>query len=250
MSQRDDAVALMLSLVGTKAAPNNRNKVIFNDAADAEAWPGYHPRNGQPWCATTEEYVLRRVGLEMGYPLFYTPEDVNRWKQLGRWTDGIAGIQPGDLVYYRWSGTLVQHTGMCVNVHPFQTVEGNTGYAPNVGVWRFTSPDVAHIVGYGSPPYADDSTPTDPPTDEPWSYADAVYPGLLKVGAKGYPVEAVQYHLSHYHGIPTDVDGDFGPMTKASVLAFQRNVNVPTKLVAATGNVGMMTWRLLGLTPR
>lgn len=59
---------------------------------------------------------------------------------------------------------------------------------------------------------------------------------VLKIGASGGEVKTLQAALG------VSVDGDFGPTTKAAVLAFQKS-----KGMYADGIVGPQTWRGLGL---
>lgn len=66
-------------------------------------------------------------------------------------------------------------------------------------------------------------------------------PKVLVEGASGELVEAVQRTLNRRHGAHLSVDGDFGPMTKNAVIAFQKSRNL-----AATGTVNDDTWKAIG----
>jgi murein L,D-transpeptidase YcbB/YkuD len=59
---------------------------------------------------------------------------------------------------------------------------------------------------------------------------------LEQQGSTGENVRTVQY-LVTAHGHPTGVDGDFGPLTKAAVQAFQSS-----RGLLADGIVGSLTW--------
>jgi peptidoglycan hydrolase-like protein with peptidoglycan-binding domain len=59
---------------------------------------------------------------------------------------------------------------------------------------------------------------------------------LEQEGSQGEDVKTVQY-LVTAHGHPTGVDGDFGPLTKAAVQAFQSS-----RGLGADGIVGPLTW--------
>lgn len=84
-----------------------------------------------------------------------------------------------------------------------------------------------------------DSTPVPP------SEADDVvlYPGIvLREGANSPYVRILQEYLSYIHNTYPDIGavnntGYFGPLTKASVTAFQKRFGLP-----ATGAVGAATW--------
>ena len=67
--------------------------------------------------------------------------------------------------------------------------------------------------------------------------------GTLHAGSSGPDVEALQQQLAAA-GHPCDVDGKFGPRTRAAVVAFQRE-----RGLSADGVVGPMTWGALGGGP-
>ncbi len=72
---------------------------------------------------------------------------------------------------------------------------------------------------------------------------DASGPKVLKMGANGLLVEALQRTLNaRLKPSPRlGVDGDFGPMTQGAVIDFQR-----FKKLEETGSVGPETWKALG----
>jgi hypothetical protein len=63
---------------------------------------------------------------------------------------------------------------------------------------------------------------------------------LLALGAKGPAVGEVQELVNYWHAPtpPLVVDSDFGPKTKAGVIAFQSHIGLP-----AYGGVDLATWR-------
>lgn len=72
-----------------------------------------------------------------------------------------------------------------------------------------------------------------------------IYPSLLKEGMSGDYIKTLQYYLNiisyFYPQIPgIDVDGIFGPKTKAAVIAFQEMFGL-----SPDGIVGRDTWRVL-----
>lgn len=69
--------------------------------------------------------------------------------------------------------------------------------------------------------------------------AEPPYPGILKQGSTGTHVRTVQMRLRDLKYSIT-VDGDFGPKTKAAVIAFQKS-----KRLTADGIVGKNTWGAL-----
>lgn len=66
---------------------------------------------------------------------------------------------------------------------------------------------------------------------------------LLRMGARGEPVERLQQHLIK-HGASISADGAFGPMTAGAVMAFQLQSNL-----VADGVVGPRTWGALEGAP-
>ena len=77
----------------------------------------------------------------------------------------------------------------------------------------------------------------------------ALYPNtVLREGARGESVKIIQQYLTYinrsYPNIPAVSDtGYFGPLTKQSVTAFQRQFGIDP-----TGRVGAVTWdRIAGV---
>jgi peptidoglycan L-alanyl-D-glutamate endopeptidase CwlK len=66
---------------------------------------------------------------------------------------------------------------------------------------------------------------------------------VLREGASGADVIALQQRLKELHFNPGEIDGRFGPATEAAVIAFQRSEGL-----LADGIVGPATARALGLT--
>lgn len=77
----------------------------------------------------------------------------------------------------------------------------------------------------------------------PWKEGTTTTPAPLSIGAGGTLVEHLQRTLNHrLKPSPSlSVDGDFGPVTQAAVLRFQKS-----QQLAATGRVDAETWRALG----
>ncbi|MFH1807224.1 MAG: peptidoglycan-binding protein [Pseudomonadota bacterium] len=65
---------------------------------------------------------------------------------------------------------------------------------------------------------------------------------VMRQGARGEPVRKLQQRLKDLGFNPGGVDGDFGPNTRAAVVAFQRS-----RGISADGVVGPQTWNKLGI---
>jgi hypothetical protein len=139
--------------LGWREQPDGSNRV-----AGVTDWYGMVG----PWCAM----FVSRCFWDAGLPLpattaqgfAWTPSGVAWFKNQGRWHDGPAGIQPGDVVFFDFqTGDRypVDHVGIVEQVHPngtFTTIEGNT--ANQVARHRRTT-----CKGYGRPPWHHPPTP-------------------------------------------------------------------------------------------
>jgi hypothetical protein len=250
--------------VGTAEQPEGSNNVVYNQIADNDMWPGYHPRMGQPWCGTFIDNFMRVFGIE--YPgkefggHFYTPSSMGYYQQASRLLGPTAGNVTGCTVFFKWDknsknpdGNRCHHIGLVTNWmgSKFETVEGNI----EDRVLKLTR-SYEHVVGFGIPSYpAVVSPPPGNLINEIDYYLRMVvkYPGKqLSLGSTGDEVKAIQWvlgQLGWYKGfngqvIPIDVDGIYGPVTVEAVKTFQR---VAFKF--ATGRTGPKTWNALGLKP-
>ena len=207
-----------------------------------DAYNGFKPlpRNHRmtysaAWCATFVSAIAIECGLteiipvECGCSLM-----IGLYKKLGRWREDENYIpKAGDIIFYDWddgkdfavtdnSGSP-EHVGIVVSVSSgvVAVVEGNKGGA--VGV-RYVRVNGRYIRGYGLPDYASKATPEVKPTPKPsvkkCPYAEPTKD--LRRGSKGNGVRWAQWHLNHAAGEKLKVDGDFGVLTKAAVLRFQK----------------------------
>ena len=207
-----------------------------------DAYNGFKPlpRNHRmtysaAWCATFVSAVAIECGLteiipvECGCSLM-----IGLYKKLGRWREDENYIpQVGDIIFYDWndgkdfavtdnSGSP-EHVGIVVSVSGgvVAVVEGNKGGA--VGV-RYVKVNGRYIRGYGLPDYASKATPEVKPAPKPsvkkCPYAEPTKD--LRRGSKGNGVKWVQWYLNHAAGEKLKVDGDFGILTRATVLRFQK----------------------------
>jgi hypothetical protein len=114
-----------------------------------------------PWCNMAVTYWAGHsqnlpaifAGRKIGYA--YTVAHAQKFKQKKRWHAGVAGIKPGDVVFFDWNGSRlirnIDHVGLVerVNGKKIVTIEGNTTGDRCRRVVR----DAKFIVGYGRPAY-------------------------------------------------------------------------------------------------
>ena len=207
-----------------------------------DAYNGFKPlpRNHRmtysaAWCATFVSAVAIECGLteiipvECGCSLM-----IGLYKKLGRWREDENYIpKVGDIIFYDWDDGKdfavtdntgsPEHVGIVVRVSGgvVAVVEGNKGGA--VGV-RYVKVNGRYIRGFGLPDYAKLATPEVKPAPKPsvkkCPYAEPTKD--LRRGSKGNGVRWAQWHLNHAAGEKLKVDGDFGILTRAAVLRFQK----------------------------
>lgn len=114
-----------------------------------------------PWCNMAVTYWAGHsgnlpavfAGRNVGYA--YTVGHAQKFQQKGRWHTGVAGIRPGDVVFFDWRGTRsirnIDHIGVVERVSGKRivTIEGNT----TGNSCRRMVRDARFIVGYGRPTY-------------------------------------------------------------------------------------------------
>lgn len=89
---RRELVALAASQIGTWESPLGSNRTKFGAAY---GW------NGVAWCQIGDWWVAMMSGLSH-LKTASTMAAVADARKAGTWHDGIAGIQPGDSLYFHW----------------------------------------------------------------------------------------------------------------------------------------------------
>ncbi len=200
-------IRCMNAMLGTTEHPpgSNHNEITV--------WYNTHvkPIGDGPWC----DMEISKAAAESGNADVvgqhaYTPEHANWFAARGQWHSGAAGIRPGDVVFFDWSGSrsrdAIDHVGLVVRVEGSKifTIEGNKG-DECVRVTR----DSTYIAGYGRPAYAKPMLKA--PTGTP----------VLKKGSAGGKIVVLQRCLNKVQKTKLVEDGSFGDLTKAAVKAFQ-----------------------------
>lgn len=233
--------------VGYREGENNWNK--YADNADLRTLYGWKPQN-EPWCDTfVDTGFIECFGLELASKLTYQP--IGKGSAACRYSAGFYSAheafyqtpQIGDQVFFYYDDGI-NHTGIVtqVGMGAITTVEGNSS---DMVARRTYAMNSTHIAGYGRPNWSAVIAESEKPSnDAPKSPPITGLPELQR-GDKGEVVRAAQFLLNGRDfscGI-WGADGDFGNMTEAAVLAFQRRNGLE-----ADGVIGRVTWSyLLGL---
>ena len=232
---RAKVVATAKKYLGRKESDGGHRRFI-------DAYNGFKPlpRNHRmtysaAWCATFVSAIAIECGLteiipiECGCSLM-----IGLYKKLGRWREDENYIpKVGDIIFYDWDDGKdfavtdntgsPEHVGIVVSVSGgvVTVVEGNKADAV---AFRSIAVNGRYIRGYGLPDYASKATPEVKPAPKPsvkkCPYAEPTKD--LRRGSKGNGVRWAQWHLNHAAGEKLKVDGDFGILTRAAVLRFQK----------------------------
>jgi hypothetical protein len=199
-----------------------------------------------PWCGSFVMWCCNESGVKIPATVS-TVAGAAAFKKMGTWTDAkAASPQPGDIAYFDFPGDgvdRISHVGIVVSNNGDGTVtciEGNTagnpkgdqrnggevakkvrGYLPN------KKKVMVSVVGFGRPNYSGNEVKAKIPVPEV-----PAFPGTIQPGQKSESVKIVQKALGLI------ADGDYGPMTKAKVVAFQDNHDN----IDSNGIVGPKTW--------
>jgi hypothetical protein len=142
--------------LGEKPPGSNHNKItVWYNKNVARIGNG-------PWCNMAVTYWaglssnLAAIFAGKGVGYAYTVAHAQKFQKKGRWRKGVAGIRPGDIVFFDWGGSRsiknVDHVGVVEQVKGKRivTIEGNT----TGDRCRRMVRDAKFIAGYGRPAYA------------------------------------------------------------------------------------------------
>ena len=208
------------------------------------------------WCATFVSAIAIECGLTDIIPVECgCGYMISLYKKLGRWQESDSYVpKAGDVIFYDWQDGAdyattdntgsPQHVGIVTAAADgiISVIEGNKADAV---AFRSIAVNGRYIRGYGLPDYASKATPEVKPAPKPsvkkCPYAEPTKD--LRRGSKGNGVKWVQWYLNHAAGEKLKVDGDFGILTRATVLRFQKKqkltqdgiVGAKTRLRKAVG---------------
>lgn len=268
MSKASEIVAIALAQIGYKEKASNKN--LDDPAANAGSanWTkyardlasaGYYNgnKNGFAWCDVFVDWCFfkaygkdegQRIQCQTGPYGAGCTYSMQYYQQQGRCD---KNPKVGDQIFFRYSGSSgADHTGIVVEVTSSQivTVEGNSGNCVKKNTYARSN---STIIGYGHPLYDEDDVTTAAPAPSPVAEtkkteatekAVTVSLNQLSQGSTGAQVKTIQ-RIIYVRGINSQIsiDGDFGPITKAGVIALQKKL-FPNTSSEWDGVVGKNTW--------
>jgi hypothetical protein len=220
--------------------------------------------NFNPWCGSFIMWCANQAGVKLPASTVYTPAGAAGFQKIKRWQDAKdAAPLAGDIVYFDFPSDgvdRISHVGVVVKDNKdgtCVTIEGNTagavGDQRNGGMvqqkirgYKKNKKGVeVSIVGFGRPKFVSDGAAPavvkpEPAAEVKKATDPKVYPGAtVDPGESGNAVRMVQKALG-FTG--KDLDGIYGPVTKKTVVAWQKK---NPKLGAADGVIGPKTWAAL-----
>lgn len=268
MSKASEVVAVAISQIGYKEKATNKNLDDNTANAGSANWTKYARdlyaakyyngnKNGFAWCDVFVDWCFfKAYGATEGQRIECQTGDcgagctfsMQYYQAKGRFD---KNPKVGDQIFFRYSGSSgADHTGIVVEVTSSQivTVEGNSGDQVKKNTYART---YGCIIGYGHPLYDEtDGTAAAPApapvaeTKKTEATEKAVTVSLkqLSQGSTGAQVKTIQ-RIIYVRGINSkiDIDGDFGPITKAGVIDLQKKL-FPNTSSEWDGVVGQKTW--------
>lgn len=248
---------------GTKQGSKKHKEIIDTYNAQKSLPSGYKMTYKDAWCAATVSVVSLTLGMNAEeFPTECSCRRmIERFKKLNLWVeDDRYKPNIGDLVMYYWNDSkntyMVEdctkdpdHVGLVTSVsgNTFTVSEGNMTNAHVVGS-RTMEVNGRYIRGFCAPNYAVAAkrlSAAQKATQEAAGGSARAFATvsvkmpILKLGAKGAPVEALQCLLL-LHGYSCGdggMDGSFGPDTNVALRKFQKE-----RSLAVDGSCGNATW--------
>lgn len=231
-----NVLATAAAEIGTMESPANSNNVKYNTWYYGRAVSGAR----YSWCVVFVSWVLSQCSgaklLNGGKKTASCSVLADYAKKKNQWVTG--NYQSGDLVFMNFSNTTAtQHIGIVEKVKDgyIYTIEGNTssgdaGSQSNGGMVARRQRALKYIVGGYRPKYELEA-PRTPVT---------VTCYLVKAGAIGTHVKALQHLLNVNGGADLIVDGECGAKTVSAIAKFQK-----ANHLTADGVAGKDTWTAL-----
>ena len=216
-----------------KAGYYNGNKQSFDWCDQFCDWLFYQLCGKNKEKAEYLECQTGNLGAGCGFSLKY-------YKAAGRFD---KNPKVGDQIFFKYSNddSTADHTGIVVRVTDslIETIEGNSGNEVKRKAYQRNDKT---IVGYGHPRY--DAEPKKTNTKPSVKTCTVTMP-IIREGSSGSSVKTLQRLLRQLKYVGNDgklieVDGKFGPSTKAALIRWQKK-----HLGSSDGICGVKTWTKL-----
>lgn len=242
---RNQVVAIMEDWVGLKESNGSFKPIIDLYNSHKPLARNYKVQYTDHWCATTVSAAFIKAGLTDIAPTECScAKMIELYKKIGRWEENDSySPTPGDIIMYDWDDDgkgdntgHPEHVGIVSKVlgKTITVIEGNK----NESVAKRTMKvDGKYIRGYCLPDYASMASHT--ATKNEFKTMDMPVP-ILKKGAKGEPVKALQALLNLRTSEKLDCDGSFGPGTDKAFRSWQKDAEL-----TVDGSCGAMSWKKL-----
>lgn len=249
---RNQIVAIMEDWVGLKESNGSFKPIIDLYNSHKPLARGYKVKYTDHWCATTVSAAFIKAGLtDIGPTECSCAKMIELYKAIGRWQEKDSySPAPGDIIMYDWDDDgkgdntgHPEHVGIVSKVlgKTITVIEGNKNEA--VGK-RAMKVDGKYIRGYCLPDYASKADGKATPTSSAASKGEfqmiEMSVPILKKGAKGEPVGALQALLNLRADAKLDCDNSFGPGTDKAFRAWQKSAGL-----TADGSCGAASWSAL-----
>ena len=242
---RNQVVAIMEDWVGLKESDGSFKPIIDLYNSHKPLARNYKVKYTDHWCATTVSAAFIKAGLTDIAPTECScAKMIELYKKIGRWEEKDSYSPAlGDIIMYDWDDDgkgdntgHPEHVGIVSKVlgETITVIEGNKSESV---AKRTMKVDGKYIRGYCLPDYASIASRTT--TKDDFKTMEMAVP-ILKKGAKGEPVKALQALLNLRAGEKLDCDGSFGPGTDKAFRSWQKNAGL-----TADGSCGSLSWEKL-----
>lgn len=247
---RNQVVAIMEDWVGLKESNGSFKPIIDLYNSHKPLARGYKVKYTDHWCATTVSAAFIKAGLTDIAPTECScAKMIELYQKLGRWEEKDSySPAVGDIIMYDWDDDgkgdntgHPEHVGIVSKVlgKIITVIEGNKSESV---AKRTMKVDGKYIRGYCLPDYASKASSAAASAPKGDFKTTEMSVPILKKGAKGEPVEALQTLLNLRANSKLDVDSSFGPSTDKAVKDYQKDEGL-----AVDGSVGAATWtKLIG----
>jgi len=247
---RNQIVEIMEDWVGLKESNGSFKPIIDLYNSHKPLARGYKVKYTDHWCATTVSAAFIKAGLTDIAPTECScAKMIELYKNIGRWQEKDSySPAPGDIIMYDWDDDgkgdntgHPEHVGIVSKVlgKTITVIEGNKSESV---AKRTMKVDGRYIRGYCLPDYASKATSVPTTTTKVEFKTMEMSVPILKKGAKGEPVKALQVLLNLRADAKLDCDGSFGPGTDKAIRNYQK-----AEGLTVDGSVGAATWtKLIG----